>query len=60
MPTTYNNKLDFPNYSYYNVERNNLYEKLENTKEIISIRKSKKGKHYNDQKKKYKRTNNDL
>jgi hypothetical protein len=35
-------------------------EKLEDTKGVISILKSKKDRLYNDQKKKGKRTNNDL
>ena len=33
---------------------------LEDTKEVIRIRKSKKGRQHNSQKKKGKRTNNDL
>jgi hypothetical protein len=35
-------------------------EKLEDTKGIIRIRISKKNRQHNDQKKQYKRTNNDL
>jgi hypothetical protein len=39
----------------------NLFqEELEDTKGIIRIRKSKRNRRYNGQKKKYKRTNNDL
>ena len=38
----------------------NIHEKFEDTKEVITIRKSKKGGQHNDQKKKEKRTNNDL
>jgi hypothetical protein len=37
-----------------------MYEELENTKEVIGIRNSKKNRQHNGQKKKYKRTNNDL
>ena len=36
-----------------------LYEELEDTKEAIRIHISKKNRQHNDQKKKYKRTNND-
>jgi hypothetical protein len=36
------------------------YEEFEDTKEVIRIRISKKNRQHNDQKKKYKRTNNDL
>ena len=35
-------------------------EELEDTKGVIRIRTSKKNRQHNDQKKKYKRTNNDL
>ena len=35
-------------------------EEFEDTKGIIRIRKSKRNRRYNGQKKKYKRTNNDL
>jgi len=35
-------------------------EELEDTKEVINIRKSKKDRQHNDQKKNDKRTNNDL
>jgi len=35
-------------------------EELEDTKGVIRIRISKKNRQHNDQKKKYKRTNNDL
>jgi len=35
-------------------------EGFENTKGVIRIRKSKKNRQHNDQKKKYKKTNNDL
>ena len=35
-------------------------EELEDTKRVIRIRKSKKNRQHNGQKKKYKRTNNDL
>ena len=35
-------------------------EEFEDTKEVIRIRISKKNRQHNDQKKKYKRTNNDL
>jgi hypothetical protein len=35
-------------------------EEFEDTKGVIRIRISKKIRHHNDQKKKYKRTNNDL
>jgi hypothetical protein len=35
-------------------------EEFEDTKGVIRIRKSKKNRQYNDQKKKYIRTNNDL
>ena len=38
----------------------NLQEEFEDTKEVIRIRISKKNRQHNDQKKKYKRTNNDL
>jgi hypothetical protein len=48
-------------------KRNNIYlsidivsEEFEDTKEVISIRISKKNRQHNGQKKKYKRTNNDL
>ena len=34
--------------------------KIEDTKEVIRIRKSKKNRQHNDQRKKYKGTNNDL
>ena len=37
-----------------------MIEELEDTKGVIRIRKSKKGRQHNDQKKKDKRTNNDL
>jgi hypothetical protein len=37
-----------------------IEEEFENTKGLISISKSKKNRKHNDQKKKYKRTNNDL
>jgi len=37
-----------------------LYEEFEDTKVVIRIRISKKNRQYNGQKKKYKRTNNDL
>jgi hypothetical protein len=36
------------------------YEEFENTKGVIRIRISKKNRQHNDQKKKYKRINNDL
>ena len=36
------------------------YEELEDTKEVIRSRKSKKNRQHNGQKKKCKRTNNDL
>jgi hypothetical protein len=36
------------------------YEEFEDTNEVIRIRISKKNRQHNDQKKKYKRTNNDL
>ena len=39
---------------------NNLYEEFEDTKGVIRIRKSKKDRQHNDQKKKDKMTNNDL
>jgi len=39
---------------------NMLYEEFEDTKGVIRIRKSKKNRQHNGQKKKYKRTNNDL
>jgi len=35
-------------------------EEFQDTKGVISIRKSKKDRQHNDQKKKYKSTNNDL
>jgi hypothetical protein len=35
-------------------------EEIEDTKGVIRTRKSKKNRRYNGQKKKYKRTNNDL
>ena len=35
-------------------------EEFEDTKGVIRIRKSKKNRQHNEQKKKYKRTNNDL
>jgi len=35
-------------------------EEFDDTKEVIRIRKSKKDRQYNDQKKKDKKTNNDL
>ena len=38
----------------------NWQEEFEDTKGVIRIRKSKKDKQHNDQKKKDKRTNNDL
>ena len=37
-----------------------MKEKFKDTKEVIIIRKSKKDRQHNDQKKKYKGTNNDL
>ena len=37
-----------------------MYEELEDTKGVIRIRISKKNRQHNGQKKKYKRTNNDL
>ena len=37
-----------------------FYEDFEGTKGVIRIRKSKKNRQHTDQKKKYKRTNNDL
>ena len=37
-----------------------MKEEFEDTKGVIRIRISKKSIHHNDQKKKYKRTNNDL
>jgi hypothetical protein len=37
-----------------------LQEEFEDTKGVIRIHKSKKGRQHNGQKKKYKRTNNDL
>jgi peptidyl-tRNA hydrolase len=37
-----------------------IYEELEDTKGVIRIRKSKKNRQHNGQKKKDKRTNNDL
>jgi len=37
-----------------------LQDELEDTKEVMRIRKSKKNRQNNGQKKKYKRTNNDL
>ena len=37
-----------------------LYEEFEDTKGVIRIRISKKNRQHNGQKKKYKRTNNDL
>ena len=37
-----------------------IQEEFEDTKEVIRIRISKKNRHHNDKKKKYKRTNNDL
>ena len=37
-----------------------MQEKFEDTKEVIRIRKSKKNRQQNGQKKKYKSTNNDL
>ena len=39
---------------------NNLYEEFEDTKGVIRIRKSKKDRQHNAQKKKDKMTNNDL
>ena len=38
----------------------NVYEELEDNKGVLRIRKSKKDRQHNDQKKKDKRTNNDL
>ena len=37
-----------------------LYEEFEDTNRVIRIRISKKNRQHHDQKKKYKRTNNDL
>jgi hypothetical protein len=37
-----------------------IFEEFVDTKGVIRIRVSKKNRQYNDQKKKYKRTNNDL
>ena len=37
-----------------------MQEEFEDTKRVIRIHISKKNRQYNDQKKKYKRTNNDL
>jgi hypothetical protein len=48
---------DEPNIVYM---RNLYEEEFEDTKGAIRIRISKKNRHYNGQKKKYKRTNNDL
>jgi len=42
------------------MSRKPLQEKLEDTKGVIRIRISKKNRQHNGQKKKYKRTNNDL
>ena len=39
---------------------NHLEVEVEDTKEVIRIHKSKKNRQHNVQKKKYKRTNNDL
>jgi len=39
---------------------NGLQEEFEDTKGVIKIRKSKKNRQHNGQKKKYKKTNNDL
>jgi len=50
----------------YSVKTSNVhvmprkYWKFEDTKEVIRICKSKKNRQYSGQKKKYKRTNNDL
>jgi hypothetical protein len=41
-------------------DRETFEEEYEDTKGIIRIRKSKKDRQHNGQKKKYKRTNNDL
>jgi hypothetical protein len=41
-------------------DREAFEEELEDTKEVIRIRISKKKRHHNGQKKNYKRTNNDL
>jgi len=46
--------------SITNVVRTTRYEEFEDTKGAIRIRISKKSRQHNDQKKKYKRTNNDL
>jgi hypothetical protein len=40
--------------------KHNEYEEFEDTKKVIRIRISKKNRQHNGQKKKYKRTNNDL
>ena len=52
--------LTFPYSLFSKILRNAIIEKFEDTKGIIRIRKSKKGRQDNGQKKKYKRTNNDL
>jgi hypothetical protein len=41
-------------------DRETFEEELEDTKGVITIRKSKKNRQHNSQKKKYKRTSNDL
>jgi hypothetical protein len=41
-------------------DRETFEEEFEDTKGVIRIRKSKKNRQHNSQKKKYKRTNNDL
>ena len=47
-------------YKWKNKKNTTLLEEFEDTKGVIRFRMSKKNKQHNGQKKKYKRTNNDL
>ena len=45
---------------YCRLRKSVLQEEFEDTKGVIKTRKSKKGRQHNEEKKRYKRTNNDL
>jgi len=61
MPSLYKNIYTNIRLWYNGIETNELLkEEFEDTKGVIRIRISKKNRQHNDQKKKYKTTNNDL
>ena len=53
-------RLNIYRYQQYNHKYNKKIKEFEDTKGVIKIRKSKKDRQHNSQKKKDKRTNNDL